>query len=224
MPRSRRSGHTPSWTPATTTRSHSRPTAAWGVSTATDVTGRCAGDERVARHVLATDVVEEPVRAGPGQPVGEPRRRVEEREDRVEVAVGPDAGGPTGEGGVAATAAARPLASHIAHRTVSAVTPGAQRAEPVAASTASPHATPAARTRATRRAAAASGPSWARRSRREERLGEQDVARPAASRLELVPAQGPAQPPQRHGVGSADRRGEDVDGRSAGRASALRAG
>ena len=42
--RSRRSGHTPSWTPATQTRSHSRPLAAWAVSSRTV----CPATDRVA--------------------------------------------------------------------------------------------------------------------------------------------------------------------------------
>ena len=53
------------------------------------VGGRSALDERVARHLLAAQVLEELGRPGLGQPVHEPGGGVEERDDRVQVAIGP---------------------------------------------------------------------------------------------------------------------------------------
>ena len=69
-----------------------------------------------------------------------------------------------------------PVASHMAHSTVSAVTPGAQRSAP-SSSTVRAASTPAAIARATRLAGAASGPTLARKS---------GLTMPAASSSSLV--------------------------------------
>ncbi len=98
--RIRRSGQMPSWTPATTTTSHSRPFA------------RCAGqdpDEHrrpgrgpvrggVARDLLAGHAVQEQRGRARRQPHDEPGRRVEQRAHRVQVTVGRGTTGATGGG------------------------------------------------------------------------------------------------------------------------------
>ena len=86
-PRSRRSGQTPSWTPATTTSRHSRPAAAWGVSSAT---ASPDGDRatRVSPGTSWLGCARGTPRAAPGQPVDEGRRGVEQGEHGVEVTVG----------------------------------------------------------------------------------------------------------------------------------------
>ena len=65
LPRSRRSGQTPSCTPATTTTSHSSPLAAWAVRIRTASPRSAAGGQRVGRQLLVEQVVEERLDAGP---------------------------------------------------------------------------------------------------------------------------------------------------------------
>ena len=87
-PRSRRSGQVPSCTPATTTRSHSRPLDRCAVRTAHRLARLGPLGQRVAGDLLAGQAVQEQPRRPRRQPVGEPGRRVEQRDHRVQVGVG----------------------------------------------------------------------------------------------------------------------------------------
>ena len=81
-PRIRRSGQVPSWTPATMTRSHSRPLAPVRGEDGDGIALRAALGQRVAGDLLAGQAVEEePRRAGrqPGAEPGWPRRTARRR-------------------------------------------------------------------------------------------------------------------------------------------------
>ena len=97
--RSRRSGHTPSWTPATQTRSHSRPLDACAVSSRTvspaaaraaPVSPGSSWAERWATNARTSADGSRSTKPGGG---------VEQRDDGVEVAVGDGAGRPAGRAG-----------------------------------------------------------------------------------------------------------------------------
>ena len=112
--RSRRSGHTPSCTPATQTRSHSRPLDACAVSSRTVSPADRPGGAGVAGQLLGGQVGDERADVGRRQPVDEAGGRVEQRDDGVEVAVGDRArrsaggAGPRPPGGQAAALPHRP--------------------------------------------------------------------------------------------------------------------
>ena len=74
--------------PATHTRSHSRPLLACAVRIVHRRQDAPLAAERVAGNLLRRQVVEEVSRRARGQPVGEPRRRVEQLDHGVQVAVG----------------------------------------------------------------------------------------------------------------------------------------
>ena len=204
-PRIRRSGQTPSWTPATHTTSHSSPLLACAVSTCTasPATGARAASV-VSRDLLA--------RAG-GR--GTPRARHPGSRSQNRAAVSNSATTASRSRSAASPAwppsrlarshrSASPVRCQTSHSTSSAVAPGAatrlagdgeQRPRPRAAG------------RAADRVEGDAG------RRVVERLDEQRAGRAAAARGELRAAQRLPQPAQPHHVGAAHRRGEQLDAR-----------
>ena len=153
---------------------------------------RCPGDERVARDVLADDVVEE-VRGGrPRETVGEPGCGIEESEHGVEVPVGATATGPSRQGRLPP----RPReAARAPHRPQDCLDTGSflERVEGGGKDTVrAPSGTRL-------------GPDAVERERVENRLRQEHVARAATTVLELEAAQSPAQSSQAHGIRTTHR-------------------
>ena len=194
-PRSRVSGQTPTWTPDTTTMRHSRPGGTLRGQQRDGVIGRRPLDQRVTRHLLPAQVLQELARTGLGQPVDEPCGRVEQGHHGIEVTVGPGTGSPTGQGGpppgLGQPGGVPDRPEHrLGVRTVGAGSGSAGREHP-------------------------SHPPGRQRDRPRQRddpvdlghrLDQQLVRGPAAAARALLRPQRPAQPAHGHRVGPADRR------------------
>ena len=208
-PRSRRSGQVSSWTPATTTTSHSRPLDRCAVRIRTQ-------SSRTARSASVSPTISCPARLSANRAgrarrhgVGEVRGLVEQGQHGVQVPVGGRAGRAARRAEPAATARASPEASQMAHSTSSALPPALMAAGPWPA--ARPPAGPGRprcpgprdRSRGSSRAAASRSPPG-------RRVWPEFAGSAGAASAQR--AEGPAQAAQAEGVGAAERAAEQLGG------------